>query len=400
MSDSLATASARNPHALNALLVAAAFVIAGGIHYQTPALAIIAAEFSASPAAAGWIPTLSFGGMLIGIGLFVPLGDRISKRWLIIGMISTLGATQAAAAAAPSITVLAAASLVTGICSSVGLVFISIVVDIAPPEHRGRAVGTQLMAMFIGILFARIAGGLIAAQFGWRWSYVMSTAMLVALVCALLAWLPHTRATTQASYGALLASIFAIFRKHGNVRRAVAIQFLLGICYGGFWAVVAPTLAALHQVGPAQAGLMGIPGAAGILVARPAGRWMDRSGAVPVVMTGISVMIAGWFAFGFAAWSIAFMVLGAILLDCGLRTAMVANQTLVNAATPDSRGRANTIFGMHVWCGNAVGAFLTSTAFALYGWLAVCAIAMTASLLALLIRLGVVPVGRERPTLP
>ena len=394
------TASATDHRALIALLIVAAFVIAGGIHYQTPMLATIAAEFQASPAAVGWIPTLSFGGMLVGVALLVPLGDRINKRWLIIGMITMLGVAQALMAMAPSITVLAAASLVTGICSSVGLVFISIVVEIAPEKHRGRTVGTQLMAMFIGILFARIAGGLIAAHLGWRWSYVFSTGLLLALLCALLAWLPPTRSTTQLAYHDLLWSIFTIFRKHGNVRRAVSIQFLLGICYGGFWAVVAPMLATLHHVGPTEAGLIGIPGAAGILVARPAGRWMDRSGAVPVVTTGVCVMIAAWLAFGFAAWSIAFVVLGAILLDCGLRTAMVANQTLVNAAAPDSRARANTIFGMHVWCGNAVGAFLTSTAFAHYGWLAVCAIAMTASLFALLIHWGVVRVGKvsgQRP---
>ena len=390
------TTAADDHRALIALLVAAAFVIAGGIHYQTPALAKIAAEFQASPAAVGWIPTLSFGGMLVGIMLFVPLGDRIDKRWLIIGKIAMLGVAQAVMAGAPSITVLAVASLITGICSSVGLSFIAIVVEIAPPRHRGRAVGTQLMAMFIGILFARIAGGLIAAHFGWRWSYVMSTGMIVALLCALLAWLPSTRATSQASYRELLWSIFAMLRKHGDVRRAVSIQFLLGICYGGFWAVVAPMLATLHHVGPTQAGFMGIPGAAGILVARPAGRWMDRSGAVPVVTTGVCTMIAAWLVFGFAAWSIAFVVAGAILLDCGLRTAMVANQTLVNAAVPDSRARANTIFGIHVWCGNAVGAFLTSTAFALYGWLAVCAIAMTASVFALLIHWGVVPIGKVR----
>ena len=391
------TTAVTNDHrALNALFIAAAFVIAGGIHYQTPMLATMAAEFQASPAAVGWIPTLSFGGMLVGVALFLPLGDRISKRWLIVGEIAMLGVAQAVMVFAPSITVLAIASLVTGACSSVGLVFISIVVEIAPPNHRGRAVGTQLMAMFIGILFARIAGGLIAAHFGWRWSYVLSTSMIIVLLFALLAWLPHTRATTQLPYRELLWSIFAIFRRHGNVRRAVAIQFLLGICYGGFWAVVAPMLATLHHVGPTEAGFMGLPGAAGILVARPAGRWMDRSGAAPVVTTGVCIMIAAWLAFGFAATSIVFVVLGAILLDCGLRTAMVANQTLVNATVPDSRARANTIFGMHVWCGNAVGALLTSTAFALYGWLAVCAIAMTASVFALLIHWGVVPVGKVK----
>jgi len=382
--------------ALIALMIVAAFVIAGGIHYQTPMLARIAAEFTASPAAVGWIPTLSFGGMLVGVAFFVPLGDRLNKRWLIIAMIAMLAVAQALMVVAPSITVLAAASLVTGICSSVGLVFISIVAEIAPEKHRGRAVGTQLMAMFIGILFARIAGGLIATHFGWRWSYVVSTGMLIALLLALLAWLPNTRATSSLSYRDLLWSIFVIMRQHGNVQRAASIQFLLGICYGGFWAVVAPMMAALHHLGPTEAGLIGIPGAAGILVARPAGRWMDRSGAVPVVTTGVCVMIAAWLAFGFAALSIVFVVLGAMLLDCGLRTAMVANQTLVNSAVPDSRARANTIFGMHVWCGNAVGAFLTSTAFALYGWLAVCAIAMAASLCALLIHWGVVPIGKAK----
>ena len=78
------TAHGDNHRVLLALLIGSAFVIAGGIHYQTPMLARIASEFQASPAAVGWIPTLSFGGMLVGVSLFVPLGDRVNKRWLII----------------------------------------------------------------------------------------------------------------------------------------------------------------------------------------------------------------------------------------------------------------------------------------------------------------------------
>ena len=97
---------------------------------------------------------------------------------------------------------------------------------------------------------------------------------------------------------------------------------------------------------------------------------------------------------GFGVWSVAAVVIGAILLDCGLRAAMVANQTLVNSAVPDSRARANTLFGLHVWGGNAVGAFLTSWTFAHHGWLAVCGVAMTATVIALLIHLGVLPVGK------
>ncbi|OGA23681.1 MAG: hypothetical protein A3I02_16110 [Betaproteobacteria bacterium RIFCSPLOWO2_02_FULL_67_26] len=365
-------------------MVVSAFIVSGGIHYQTPMLAAIAADFQADAATTGWIPTLSFGGMVVGMLFLVPLGDRIDKRALVLWMIVALMLAQATMAAAPSIAVLAAASLVTGICSPLTQHFIAITADIADPAHRGRALGTQLMGMFSGILFARIAGGLIAAHLGWRYSYALSAGMLLAITSVLWARLPRTQPTSQDSYRDLLWSMFRLMRTHRDIRRATAFHFMFGICYGGFWAVAAPMLAALHRVGPTTAGLMGIPGAAGILVARPAGRWTDRVGVKPVVLAGIGSMLAAWIAMGFGAWSIAAVVIGAMLLDCGLRAAMVANQTLINTVVPDSRGRANTLFGVHVWTGNAVGAFLTSWAFAHYGWLAVCGVALAATVIALL----------------
>jgi len=372
---------------LVALLIVSAFIVAGGIHYQTPMLAAIAADFQADPATTGWIPTCSFGGLLAGILFLVPLGDRIDKRTLVLAKIVVLAIAQAVMAAAPSIAVLAAGSFVTGICSSLLQSFIAITAETANPGERGRALGTQLTAMFSGILFARIAGGLIAAYAGWRVSYVLSAGMLLVIIAVLWARLPNTRPTSQASYRDLLWSIYRLLRTHAEIRRAAAIQFLFGICYGGFWAVAAPMLAALHRVGPAAAGLMGIPGSAGILVARRAGRWTDRAGVTPVVFTGICSMLAAWIAMGFGAWTIVAVVVGAMLLDCGLRVAMVANQTLINSAVPDSRARSNTLFGLHVWGGNAVGAFLASWMFANHGWLAVCGVAMGATVLALLVHL-------------
>jgi predicted MFS family arabinose efflux permease len=379
---------------LIALLIASAFIVAGGIHYQTPMLAAMAAEFQADAAATGWIPACAFGGMVVGTFLLVPLGDRIDKRALVLSQILVLTLAQVLAAAAPSITVLAIANLVTGICSPLVQNFVAIVAEIAPAERRGRALGTQLTAMFSGILFARIVGGFIATHAGWRWSYVLSAVMLLAIAAVLWARLPSTRPTSRASYRDLLASTWRLLREHGGIRRASAIQFMFGICYGGFWAVAAPMLATLHRVGSTGAGLIGIPGSAGILAARPAGRWTDRVGLRPVVLVGICSMLAAWIAMGAGAWFLAGVVLGAILLDCGLRTAMVANQTLINSAVPDARSRANTLFGLHIWSGNATGAFLMSWTLASFGWLAVCGVAMAAALLALLIHQGVLPVGK------
>jgi predicted MFS family arabinose efflux permease len=106
---------------------------------------------------------------------------------------------------------------------------------------------------------------------------------------------------------------------------------------------------------------------------------------MPVVGTALCTMAMAWLAFGFSAWSMAAVVAGAMLLDCALRAAMVANQTLVNTVVPDARARANTIFGTHVWAGNATGAFIASSVFARFGWLAVCAVALGAPGIALLV---------------
>jgi MFS family permease len=114
-----------------------------------------------------------------------------------------------------------------------------------------------------------------------------------------------------------------------------------------------------------------------------------------VVLAGICSMTAAWVAMAFGAWSIIAVVIGAMLLDIGLRAAMVANQTLINSAVPDSRGRTNTLFGLHVWSGNAAGAFLASWTFAHYGWLAVCAGGMAAIVIALMVHCGVLPIGEK-----
>ncbi|MGZ5143735.1 MAG: MFS transporter, partial [Burkholderiales bacterium] len=101
-------ASASEYRSLIALLIVSAFVVAGGIHYQTPMLAAIAADFNADAATTGWIPTLSFVGLLVGIVLFVPLGDRVDKRPLVLSKIVVMMLAQASMAVAPSIAVLAA----------------------------------------------------------------------------------------------------------------------------------------------------------------------------------------------------------------------------------------------------------------------------------------------------
>lgn len=370
---------------LMALLVISVFTTSGAIHYQTPMLGQIAAEFHASAAAVGWVATLSFGGYLVGTVLLVPLGDRFDKRGLVLTQMACLIASLLLMAAAPTLLVLSIGAFLVGMASTLSQHLVPLVSELAEPQHRGRIVGTLLSGLFVGILFARLTGGLVATYLHWRWMYVIAALMISLTATAMFVRLPGNPPKTHLSYAALLRSLLQLWLAHPRVRRASAIQFMIGIGYGGFWATLASTLMLLHGLGPTVAGLMGIPGAAGVLVSRPAGRWMDARGAGPVVKTGACLVLAAFVAFAFASAWVGAIVLGAILLDCGLRSAMVANQTLVIETVPEARSRSSTIFMGHVWGGNAVGAFLASLALTHAGWLAVCAIGLVAAAAALLL---------------
>ena len=361
------------------------FATSGAIHFQTPLLAQIGAQFNASASAVGWIPTLTFGGFFAGTMLLVPLGDRVDKRRLIIGQVLLLLASLLAMAAAPSLPAAAAASFAIGFFCGLSQHAIPLASELAKPDERGRIVGTVLSGVFTGLLFARVVSGLIAEHFSWRWSYgVGAGVVLVAAIVAVFT-IPHSTARSTLSYVQLLRSVAQLFVTHPRIRHPSTVQFFTGLCYGGFWATMASMLLATHGYGPAVAGLIGIPGAAGILIARYAGHWMDRRGIAPVVTAGVSTIIFAHIVFGFAAVSVVYVVIGVALLDCGLRAALVANQTAVTNAAPDARSRATTIFTSHMWAGNSVGAMIASYAYGQWGWYAVCAIGVVAALVALTI---------------
>jgi predicted MFS family arabinose efflux permease len=369
--------------ALMTLVVIAVFTSAGTIHYQTPMLGKIAAEFAATPAAAGWVATLSFGGYFVGTMLLVPLGDGFEKRRLVLMQMAGLVAGLLVMAAAPSLWVLAVAALVVGICCTVSQHVLPMVSEWSEPSKRGTNMGTLLSGLFVGILWARLAGGFVAEHFHWRWMYVIAAGMVAVMACVMFARLPSAPPKTGLSYAELLHSMLRLYREQPVLRRASAIQFLTGLCYGSFWATLASMLMQKHGLGPGIAGLMAIPGAAGVLVSRSAGRWTDRVGAGPVVRAAACSVILAYVAFSFALVSVAAVVVGAILLDCGLRASAVANQTRVIEILPEARSRSSTVFMGHMWGGNSAGAFLASAVLTRWDWYAVCIIGLSAAGIAL-----------------
>jgi MFS family permease len=133
--------------------------------------------------------------------------------------------------------------------------------------------------------------------------------------------------------------------------------------------------------------LIAIPGAAGTLLARPAGRAMDRYGATPTVIAAVCLVIAAYFAYALVWWSVAAIVAAAALLDSGIRSAAVANQTLITNLDPAARSRSNTVFTAHTFGGYSVGAFTATLAWVHAGWPGVCLAGLSFAVIALGVQL-------------
>ncbi len=348
----------------------AAGIAVANIYYNQPMLAVMEAEFPNS-AGIGLIPTATQLGYAVGLLLLVPLGDLTERRRLIVVQFCVLAATLVIAALAPTAGVLVAASLLVGASSTVAQQIVPFAATLAAPERRGRTLGVVIAGVLCGILFSRTLAGFVAAHGGWREMFWLGIPLALVGAGSMALILPRSRPHGDLSYGASLLSLGALWREEPTLRSAALIQAALFASFTVFWTILALHLGepAFH-LGPEAAGLFGILGAVGILAAPIAGRLADHRGPHMVIYLGAAATLASWLVFGL--WDVmAGLVLGVVLLDFGMQSALVSNQHIVFALRPEARSRINTVFMTAMFLGGAAGSAGATVAWGLGGWGAV-----------------------------
>ncbi|SFV15130.1 Predicted arabinose efflux permease, MFS family [Methylobacterium sp. 174MFSha1.1] len=353
-------------------------LIAGGavanIYYNQPLLGLLVQVFGHD--ASVLVPTATLAGYGVGILGLVPLGDKLARRSLIVGQLLLLAGVLVLAAASTSLSVLVLASFLIGVLSTAAQQAVPFAAELAPDAVRGRMVGQVMTGLLLGILLARTASGFVGAWAGWRAVFVGAAGLSVAL--AGLAWLglPRTPPAARLSYGALMGSILDLVRTQPVLRRAALAQALLFAAFNAFWTTLALLVEAPpFGLDPAGAGLFGLIGAAGALCAPLAGRFADTRSPRPVLIGGAVLTLAAFAVFGlFGGHSLVALAIGVLLIDIGINTALIANQTRVYALAPGARGRINTVFFTAIFVGGALGASAGTRAFAAGGWPALCAV--------------------------
>lgn len=389
---SSSVAGAAIPASLLLLLAAGAGFGVAALYYGQPILGVVGAAFDAGPQDVGWVPTLTQLGYAAGILLLAPLGDRFDRKRIILAKAAVLTLALLLSAAAPSLGWLLLASLVIGLSATVAQDIVPAAAALAPQASRGKAVGTVMTGLLLGILLSRVASGFMAEHLGWRSVFVAAAAGMVLIGAALWRGLPSFEPTTRVHYGALLRSMQGLWRAHAALRRAAWSQGLLSVGFSAFWSTLAVMLhEAPFHMGSAAAGAFGMAGVAGALAAPLAGRLADRRG--PEIVTRLAAAGA---AASFAAmapmalftptgqlWLIAASAVG---FDFGVQAALVAHQAIVYGIDPSARSRLNAILFVGMFTGMAAGAALGSLMITHFGWWGVIALASASALGALVVR--------------
>ncbi len=352
------------------MAVAAGMGVAN-LYYNQPILAMIERAFPDS-AAAPLIPSATQIGYVFGLILFLPLGDLVDRRRLIVIQFVLLALSLIGAAAAPTASTLLLASVVVGAASSVAQQIVPFAATLASDEKRGVVVGKVMSGVLCGILLGRTVAGFVATWFGWRAVFLAAMPAMLAAGLLMAVTLPTRPPLSSMRYPRALASLADLWDEEPVLRRAALTQSALFGSFSVFWTVLSLRLAeSLLRLGADAARLVAHLGVDGIMAAPIAGHIADRRGPHAVVMMGAVVALLSWISFGF--WdSLLGLIVGVMVLDFGVQSAVVSNQHKMYALRPEARSRMNTIFMSVMFIGGAVGSAGASTIYHVAGWFPVC----------------------------
>jgi len=365
-------------------------IIAGAvitnIYCTQPILPLIASDLGLDLTTVDLIAGSALLGFATGLALLLPMGDRFDRRKLVLGQIALAFCFAIAAALSPSVGTLIAASFGLGIVSCVPQQLVPFAAVMSKPSERGRNVGTVVSGIMVGILLGRTIAGVVGEAWGWRAVYGLEAAFMIPVWIAAAALLPKGVPSTNLSYPRLLASLWPLMRDNSAIRQSMFVQALLWACFNAFWVNLAALLAnGPFQLGSAWAGGFGIIGAAGALAASLGGRATDRLGSRSVIGASIGIVTLAYLLLAGAQTSMALLVLGVVVLDIGVQSGLVSNQTRAFAVDPKAQGRINSLYMTATFFGGAVGAAVSGWLMTRFGWSGIVEFGIALGLIALAI---------------
>lgn len=349
-------------------MAVAAGASVANIYYNQPILKEIALSFDVTEKDAGTISVLSQIGYGVGLFFIIPLGDKISKKNLILALLSLLVIALMLMTITTRIHEVWFLSILIGILS----VSVQVILPLAASldsMSRGKTVGTIFSGILIGILAARVLGGFVAEWLGWRYIYGLSAVLILVITLLLKIFLPDVKNEFKGHYFQLLQSVFLQIKRFAALRKASLIGGLLFGVFCSFWTTLTFHLSgAPFYFHSDTIGLFGLVAIAGALMAPIFGRQADKGNANRSLLLAVSIVILSILLIKFISDSVIVLIIAVLLLDIGIQAMQITNVAMIYTLDENSHSRINTIYMTSYFIGGSMGTFVGLLCWKYGGW--------------------------------
>jgi predicted MFS family arabinose efflux permease len=304
----VAAASGTQPGSAAAILIlaVAAFVIVTTEYLIVGLLPALSRDMGISISAAGQLVTLfAFTVMLFGPPLTAWL-SHLDRKLLFVAILIVFALSNALAALAPNIWVLALARFIPALALPVFWGTASETAgQLAGPERAGQAVSQVYLGISAALLFGIPLGTLAANAIGWRTAFWLLSGLALLMAIALWAWMPAVARSERMDF----AKQARLFREPYFLANVV-LSILVFTAMFTAYTYLADMLERIAGVAPAHVGwwLMGF-GAIGLAGNWLGGKAVDRA---PVKATAWFAALLG------VAMALAVPTAHSILIFCGV----------------------------------------------------------------------------------
>src|SRR5579875_3055325 len=264
------------------------------MYYNQPLLLEMGHSYGVMAGRAGFIAVATQVGYAAGLRMFVPLGDVLERRSLMMKMYGAVALALLFGAVAPNFAWLLIGSVLIGLFASVTHVALPIAPDLVGNSERGRAIGIVMTGLLLGILLARTFSGWLSKLGGWQIVFAVAAVVNAAFVPLLWKVMPKLPPKQSLHYGDAMKSLWTLFRTQPLLRESSLLGALVFASFSCFWTTLAFVLFSHYGLGAGVAGTFGLVGAAGAMVASIAGRLADKHGSRWVVTVGMALLAASY----------------------------------------------------------------------------------------------------------
>ena len=314
-----------------------------------------------------------------------PLADRFDlPRMALIGLGALLAAILFASTAPGFATFVIAMGLIGFSAALVPASMIPHMTRLAPPDKRGLYVGAVVASGTLGIVFGRVAVGLLTAHLGWRVAF-----RIVALFLLILSAAGYARLLEPAQKEKLPG--YPLWDLYLNAVRLVCRPRPLALLATGFFLFFGflgmVTFLTYRLTAPPflfTAGEVGWISLAGVtaLIAPFAGSLSQKAGPYRISLPGLGICLVALQLMGWSQ-SVPLITLGLLLLFAGAYCCQPLIFLLIGASVPDSAlGSASSLYILVCIGGGSLSSMVLGPVWAHWGWTGVtvaCSLSLAAA---------------------